>query len=84
MVVFLSRKINSNNKHYLKDGVLQMNKIVIFKDLEWSIIDSNDKEFYMRGLKEYKRDKMFLIDTIKHEQDIYENICKELLNFALK
>lgn len=26
---------------------------------------------------------MYLIDTIKHEQDIYENICNKLLDFEL-
>ncbi len=39
---------------------------------------------YMRGLKEYKNDKMFLIDTIKNEQDIYEKVCEELLDFNIK
>ena len=48
------------------------------------IILDKDKLFYMRGLKEYKNDKMFLIDTIKHEQDLYEKMCKELLNFELE
>ena len=38
----------------------------------------------MRVLKEYKNDKMFLIDTIKNEQDIYEKICDELLDFNLE
>ena len=47
------------------------------------ILDSN-KPFYMRGLKEYKRDKAFLIDTIKHEQDTYAKVCQELLDFTLK
>ena len=42
-----------------------------------------DKAFYMRGLKEYNNDKMFLIDTIKNEQDIFENVCNELLNFEI-
>ena len=37
----------------------------------------------MRGLKEYNNDKMFLIDTIKNEQDIFENVCNELLNFEI-
>ena len=27
---------------------------------------------------------MFLIDTIKHEQDLYEKMYKELLNFELE
>ena len=45
------------------------------------IILDEDKSYYLRGLKEYENDKMFLIDTIKHEQDLYENVCKDLLDF---
>lgn len=37
----------------------------------------------MRGLKEYKNNKMFLIDTIKNEQDIYETVCKEMLDYNI-
>ena len=48
------------------------------------IVLDKDKPYYMRGLKEYKNDKLFLIDTIKNEQDIYQKICEELLNFDLK
>lgn len=48
------------------------------------IVLDNDKPFYMRGLKNYKNDKLFLIDTIKHEQDLYEDIVNEMLNFYLK
>ena len=32
------------------------------------ILDKN-KQFYLRGLKEYENDNMFLVDTIKYEQD---------------
>ncbi len=35
----------------------------------------------MRGLKEYEKDKMFLIDTIRHEQDLYKQVCEKLLDF---
>ena len=38
----------------------------------------------MRGLKKSKNNKMFLIDTIRNEQDIYEKACEELLDFDLK
>jgi len=38
----------------------------------------------MRGLEEYATEKMFLIDTIKHEQDLFELICEELLNFEIE
>lgn len=52
------------------------NNIMLF------IID-DDKPFYMRGLKEYENDKKFLIDTIKHEQDLYEITCEKLLDFDI-
>ena len=42
-----------------------------------------DKPYYMRGLKNYKEDSMFLIDTIKHEQDLYESVVHELLDLEL-
>ena len=29
----------------------------------------------MKGLKEYDNDKQYLIDTVKHSQDIYEDVC---------
>ena len=48
------------------------------------IVLDDDKPYYLRGLREYKNDKMFLIDTIKHEQDLYEKMYKELLNFELE
>lgn len=48
------------------------------------IVLNDDKNYYLRGLKEYKNDKLFLIDTIKHEQDLYESICEKLLDFEIK
>ena len=48
------------------------------------IVIDDDKPYYMRGLKKYKEDKMFLIDIIKHEQVLYENFAMEMLNFKLK
>lgn len=37
----------------------------------------------MRGLKEYDNDKMFLIDTIMYEQDLYEQVCEKMLDFDI-
>ena len=34
--------------------------------------------------EEYEKDKMFLIDTIGHEQDLYKKMCEELLNFEIE
>ena len=48
------------------------------------IVLDDDKTYYIRGLKEYETDKMFLIDTIGHEQDLYKKICTELLDFQIE
>lgn len=48
------------------------------------VVLDDDKPYYMRGLKEYENDKMFLIDTIRHEQDLYEKMCEELLDFKIE
>ena len=74
--------------HPFGDGNGRVGRMIMFKEclknniMPFIVLDK-DKSFYMRGLKEYKNDKMFLIDTIKNEQDIYENVCKELLDFEL-
>ena len=47
------------------------------------IILDEDKSHYLRGLKEYENDKMFLIDTIKHEQDLYEVAVNDMLDFEI-
>ena len=39
--------------------------------IPFMILDK-DKSYYVRRLKEYKNDKIFLMDIIKNEQDIYE------------
>ncbi len=75
--------------HPFGDGNGRVGRMIMFKEclknniVPFIILDK-DKPFYMRGLKEYKNDKMFLIDTIKNEQDIYEKICDELLDFNLE
>ena len=75
--------------HPFGDGNGRVGRIIMFKEclknniMPFIILDE-DKSYYLRGLKEYENDKMFLIDTIKHEQDLYEKICEELLNFEIK
>lgn len=74
--------------HPFGDGNGRIGRIIMFKEclknniMPFIVLDS-DKSYYMRGLKEYHNDKMFLIDTIKHEQDIYEEICSKLLDFGI-
>ena len=75
--------------HPFGDGNGRVGRMIMFKEclknniMPFIILDK-DKPFYMGGLKEYKNDKMFLIDTIKNEQDIYEKVCNELLDFNLE
>ncbi len=75
--------------HPFGDGNGRVGRIVMFKECLKNnimpfIVLNSDKPYYMRGLKEYEKDKMFLIDTIKHEQDLYESTCEKLLDFEIK
>lgn len=74
--------------HPFGDGNDRVGRMIMFREclrnniMPFIVLD-NDKPFYMRGLKNYKNDKLFLIDTIKHEQDLYEDIVNEMLDFYL-
>ena len=72
--------------HPFGDGNGRVGRIIMFKECLKNnimpfIIFDDDKTYYMRELKEYNNDKMFLIDTIKHAQDVYEDFCNQLLAF---
>lgn len=75
--------------HPFGDGNGRVGRIIMFKEclknniMPFIVLDE-DKSYYIRGLKEYENDKMFLIDTIGHEQDLYEKACNELLNFEIE
>lgn len=74
--------------HPFGDGNGRVGRMIMFREclrnniMPFIVLD-NDKPFYMRGLKNHKNDKLFLIDTIKHEQDLYEDIVNEMLDFYL-
>lgn len=75
--------------HPFGDGNGRVGRIIMFKEclknniMPFIILDQ-DKPYYIRGLKEYNRDKKYLIDTILHSEDIYENSCEQLLDFDIK
>ena len=75
--------------HPFGDGNGRVGRIIMFKEclknniMPFIVLDE-DKSYYIRGLKEYENDKMFLIDTIGHEQDLYEKVCDELLDFEIE
>lgn len=74
--------------HPFGDGNGRVGRMIMFKEclknniMPFIVLDI-DKPYYMRGLKNYKEDSMFLIDTIKHEQDLYESVVHELLDLEL-
>lgn len=75
--------------HPFSDGNGRVGRIIMFKEclknniMPFIVLDE-DKLYYIRGLKQYENDKMFLIDTIGHEQDLYEKVCNELLDFEIE
>ena len=63
--------------HPFQDGNGRVGRIIMFKeclknDILPFIIDHEHKLFYYRGLKEYKSEKGFLMDTCLSSQDEYE------------
>ena len=84
-ILTLNRK---NKKVSSSDGNGLVGRIIMFKEclrnnIMTFIVFDEDKSYYMRGLKEYDNDKMFLIDTIRHEQDLYEQVCEKMLDFDI-
>ena len=76
---------NFEKIHPFGDGNGRVGRMIMFKEclknniMPFIVLDK-DKPYYMRGLKNYNEDKMFLIDTIKYEQDLYEKIVTEMIN----
>ena len=71
--------------HPFGDGNGRIGRAIMFKECLKNnivpfIIFDRDKPYYLRGLKEYDRDKTYLLETCLNEQDIYIDLCKQLLN----
>ena len=70
--------------HPFQDGNGRVGRIIAFKEclknniVPFIILDK-DKLFYYRGLKEYKSEKGFLIDTCLNAQDQYTNMIEYYL-----
>ena len=71
--------------HPFQDGNGRVGRIIIFKEclknniIPFIILDK-DKLFYYRGLKEYKREKGYLVDTCLNAQDQYTKMIEYYLN----
>ena len=70
--------------HPFQDGNGRVGRIIIFKEclknniIPFIILDK-DKLFYYRGLKEYKNENGYLIDTCLNAQDQYKNMIEYYL-----
>ena len=75
--------------HPFGDGNGRVGRMIMFKEclknniMPFIVLDK-DRSYYMRGLKEYDNDKQYLIDTCKYSQDVYEDVCNQLLDFEIK
>ena len=72
--------------HPFQDGNGRVGRMIMFReclknDIVPFIIEDKDKEFYIRGLKEYQagREKGYLIDTCLHSQDNYLKMAEYFL-----
>ena len=70
--------------HPFQDGNGRVGRIIMFKECLKNniipfIIQDADKLFYYRGLKEYKTEKGYLVDTCLNAQDQYTSMIKYYL-----
>ena len=69
--------------HPFQDGNGRVGRLIMFKeclrnDIIPFIIDEEHKLFYYRGLKNYEKDKTYLIETCLSTQDKYIKLLNDL------
>jgi len=71
--------------HPFQDGNGRVGRIIMFKECLKNniipfIIENDHKLFYYNGLKQYKHDKQYLIDSCLYSQDQYQKLLNKYLN----
>ena len=77
--------VNFEKIHPFQDGNGRVGRLIMFRECLKNnivpfIIDSNHKEFYYRGLREYFKDQNYLRDTCLSAQDKYKVYCEKYVN----
>jgi len=72
---------NFEKIHPFQDGNGRVGRLIMFKECLSNnilpfIVNDNQKLYYYRGLKEYTKEKGFLLDTCKAFQDQYKKLLK--------
>ena len=72
--------------HPFQDGNGRVGRLIMFKECLKNnivpiLIKDEFKDFYYRGLREYRKEKGYLMDTCLHGQDI---VCNYLDYFKIK
>lgn len=70
--------------HPFQNGNGKTGRIIAFKEclknnITPFIITEDMKPYYIRGLNEYNKEKVCLVDICLYGQDMYQNICKKLI-----
>lgn len=73
--------------HPFQDGNGRVGRMIMFRECLYNdimpfYIEDRNKEFYIRGIKEYQtnNEKGYLIDTCLNSQDNYEKMCDYFLS----
>ena len=61
-------------------GRMIMFRECLYNDIMPFYIEDSNKEFYIRGLKEYQKEKGYLIDICLNSQDNYQNLAHYFLD----
>ena len=69
--------------HPFGDGNGRVGRMLMFKqylenDIFPFIVLDRDRDFYIRGLREWDKNHTYLMETLRMQQDVYFDVCQQL------